>query len=163
VCTSPTLPDKWSACSKRAIWKAKKHQRCLHNKPEPSAMFTTTCGNGHLETGEDCDCGTAEECEALGDLCCDAKTCFKRNGTECAQGHCCDTDTCRLKLSGSVCRRRSNECDKTDRCNGKSATCTADNYRPNGIPCHANKGVCSNGTCLSLDLQCQSLWEPGNS
>merc|ERR1739838_917799 len=95
-----------------------------------------------------------------GSLCCDHKTCFKRNGTECAQGHCCDTNTCRLKPSGSVCRRRSNECDKTDRCNGKSATCTADNYRPNGIPCHANKGVCSNGTCLSLDLQCQSLWEP---
>lgn len=67
-----------------------------------------TCGNKILETGEDCDCGTVDECEA--DKCCDAITCKFAEYAECAHGPCC-TNQCKVRCAvGPMARRGSVWC-----------------------------------------------------
>lgn len=53
-----------------------------------------TCGNNIVEDGEDCDCGTIEECYKQ-DPCCDPITCKLTKDAECASGPCCDN--CQVK------------------------------------------------------------------
>ena len=55
-----------------------------------------TCGNKVVETGEECDCGTVDECQA--DTCCDPITCKFAEGAECARGPCC-TPECKVRCA----------------------------------------------------------------
>ena len=54
---------------------------CLLEYPE--VFFRDpVCGNGLLESGEQCDCGTVQECKGtLAETCCDAATCKLKAGT----------------------------------------------------------------------------------
>jgi hypothetical protein len=70
---------------------------CL--KP-PGALQTITeniCGNGVKEGNEECDCGSAEDCQI--DPCCDGKTCKLTPGSICddLNDDCCSK--CQLKVS----------------------------------------------------------------
>lgn len=60
---------------------------CLKNKPEYILGNLSSCGNGILDSGEECDCGLPTHCI---NYCCDPVTCRFRNNTECASGSCCD-------------------------------------------------------------------------
>ncbi|XP_045474873.1 uncharacterized protein LOC123680809 isoform X6 [Harmonia axyridis] len=130
---------------------------CLLNKPN-ELMVRKKCGNRIVEDGEDCDCGTFEECPKI-DPCCDPFTCKLTTEAECASGPCCDD--CRLKEKGMVCRESANECDLPEHCTGETGDCPNDLYKKNGSPCGDNSGHCFNGFCNTVSQQCEKIWGYG--
>ncbi|KAG0022316.1 hypothetical protein BGZ81_008574 [Podila clonocystis] len=72
------------------------------------------CGNGLKETGEECDCGSAEDCAK--DPCCDGPTCKYKTGAVCddLNDSCCLN--CQMRPAGQVCRRAISECDIEEVC-----------------------------------------------
>lgn len=117
-----------------------------------------TCGNRIVEEGEDCDCGTIDECPTV-DPCCDPITCKLTKEAECASGPCCDD--CKLKERGLICREASNECDLPEHCSGETGDCPFDIYKKNGNSCENSKGYCFNGVCPTLTIQCEQIWGYG--
>ncbi|MEQ2212388.1 hypothetical protein XENOCAPTIV_030056, partial [Xenoophorus captivus] len=62
---------------------------CLHPPGRISTIAVgPRCGNALLDSGEECDCGTAEVCN---NPCCDASTCRLTGGSLCAHGECCES------------------------------------------------------------------------
>ncbi|KFP87444.1 Disintegrin and metalloproteinase domain-containing protein 8, partial [Acanthisitta chloris] len=132
----PVYPKLFSRCSEQDMW-----------------QFLGVCGNQFVERGEQCDCGTPEECS---DRCCNATTCQLREGAECARGECCQD--CKVKAAGVLCRASKNDCDLPEHCSGLSAECPEDVFQENGISCHNGNGYCYNGACPSHGEQCRALW-----
>lgn len=59
------------------------------NRNKPKKLFDIPiCGNGFVESGEECDCGSSERC--VSDNCCDPETCRLRSNAECGTGDCCN-------------------------------------------------------------------------
>ncbi|XP_021797835.1 disintegrin and metalloproteinase domain-containing protein 28 isoform X2 [Papio anubis] len=153
------IPTDFSSCSRVSYDKffEDKLSNCLFNAPLPADIISTPiCGNQMVEMGEDCDCGTSEECT---NICCDAKTCKIKAGFQCTSGECCEK--CQFKKAGMVCRPAKDECDLPEMCDGKSGNCPDDRFRANGFPCHHGKGYCLMGACPTLQEQCTELWGPG--
>ncbi|XP_076651879.1 disintegrin and metalloproteinase domain-containing protein mind-meld isoform X12 [Halictus rubicundus] len=153
-------PYKFSDCSKNDYTDTLRSGDglCLLNKPNEQLVERRTCGNRKLDEGEQCDCGSIDECKEL-DPCCDPITCNLTREAECAAGPCCSK--CKLLASGVVCREATNECDLPEVCTGKTGQCPVDVYRRNGSPCAENTGFCFNGFCPALDLQCEQIWGYG--
>ncbi|XP_061911325.1 disintegrin and metalloproteinase domain-containing protein 9 [Entelurus aequoreus] len=129
---------------------------CLINQPSnPDVFGSASCGNGLLEEGEECDCGTTLECQ---NECCIAATCRLTSGSSCAEGECCND--CQIRVSGTPCRRVGNSCDLPEYCNGNSAFCPEDFYFMDGLPCEDNAAYCFEGLCQTYDSQCRRLFEP---
>ncbi|KZC09205.1 Disintegrin and metalloproteinase domain-containing protein 9 [Dufourea novaeangliae] len=149
-------PYKFSECSKTdyiaslQAWSG----MCLLNKPN-EVEVRRTCGNKILDDGEQCDCGSHEECYEL-DPCCDPITCKLKSEAECATGPCCSD--CKLLSRGVTCREATNECDLPEVCTGESGHCPVDMYKKNGNSCSKTDGYCFNGVCSALDLQCDQIW-----
>ncbi|CAI9564363.1 unnamed protein product, partial [Staurois parvus] len=157
---SGDTPYKFSSCSHQSYQNFIENQKslCMKNKPQNSDILNDpVCGNQFTEAGEECDCGTVEECT---NNCCDATTCKLKQGVQCAEGECCKD--CQLKTAGSVCRPTKDECDLPDMCDGKSPMCPSDRFQANGVPCLNKEGYCYNGKCPTLQGQCKSYWGPGN-
>ncbi|XP_012219539.2 disintegrin and metalloproteinase domain-containing protein 9 isoform X6 [Linepithema humile] len=153
-------PYKFSECSKTDYIEALKvgNGICLFNKPNQLEIERRTCGNRVIDDGEQCDCGTIEECHEF-DPCCDPITCKLTTEAECATGPCCND--CKLRPRGVVCRELTNECDLPEVCSGDTGQCPPDVYKKNGNPCSNNAGHCFNGVCPALDLQCEQVWGYG--
>ncbi|KAG0378133.1 hypothetical protein BGX24_004682 [Mortierella sp. AD032] len=160
----------FSPCSIRAICGTIQSSsgQCL--KPpgtrQTQSSETNICGNGLKEAGEECDCGSAEDCAK--DPCCDGATCKLKGGAICddLNDDCCLN--CQLRSAGVVCREAISECDVQEVCTGTSASCPADvridNLTPCGGPNNSSSGLqCANGVCTSRDLQCQQQDRPGIS
>ncbi|XP_031781121.1 zinc metalloproteinase-disintegrin-like NaMP isoform X4 [Nasonia vitripennis] len=152
-------PYKFSECSKSDYIGAFKDGKdvCLLNKPNELEV-RRLCGNRVIDEGEQCDCGTIEECQNL-DPCCDPITCKLTREAECASGPCCKN--CRLQPRGSICREAANECDLPEVCTGDVGHCPLDVYKKNGHICADGEGVCFNGICPALNLQCEQIWGYG--
>ncbi|XP_029723326.2 disintegrin and metalloproteinase domain-containing protein 12-like [Aedes albopictus] len=153
---SQAAPNQWSSCSVRDLETAFNHGlgSCLKNKP--SKMFVkSTCGNGLLEPGEECDCGLPHVCDTK---CCDAMTCRLTVNATCATGECCDLDSCQVKTAGIKCRPEAGECDLAEHCDGQSAVCPRDVYLRDTEPCAGGKAYCYKGQCRTRDSQCKVLW-----
>lgn len=80
----------WSSCSKKYLAQSFSNAGfdCLKNVPT-KIYPRPGCGNGVVESGEQCDCGPAEFCD---NPCCDPDTCMLAVNATCASGACCDTD-----------------------------------------------------------------------
>ncbi|NWI91288.1 ADAM8 protein, partial [Pitta sordida] len=149
-------PKLFSRCSEQDMWQFLGDPRtsCLLNAPRADELYGgPVCGNQFVERGEQCDCGTPEECS---DRCCNATTCQLREGAECAQGECCQN--CKVKAAGVLCRASKNDCDLPEHCTGLSAECPEDVFQENGISCQNGNGYCYNGACPSHSEQCRALW-----
>ncbi|XP_026207864.1 disintegrin and metalloproteinase domain-containing protein 8 [Anabas testudineus] len=154
------FPEFFSSCSveQLAEFMERAQPSCLH---KPSSVKTITvgpiCGNALLDPGEECDCGTMEECK---NPCCDASTCRLTKGSQCAHGQCCDL--CQFKTAGSVCRKLSSDCDLPEYCTGLSGDCPEDSFEMNGKPCYDQvQGYCYNGQCPTHEQHCWRLFGPG--
>ncbi|XP_029806243.1 disintegrin and metalloproteinase domain-containing protein 28 [Suricata suricatta] len=126
------IPTDFSSCSRSSYdnFFEDKLSNCLFNVPLPTDIISAPiCGNQLVEMGEDCDCGTPEECA---NICCDAKTCKIKASFQCALGECCEK--CQFKKPGAVCRPAKDECDLPEMCDGKSGICPDDRFRVNGFP-----------------------------
>jgi hypothetical protein len=128
---------------------------CLLN-PDPSRQTITLqmCGNGIVESGEDCDPG-----KGVNSTCCDSQTCkFTQNSVCDPSSTPCCTAQCQFAPATQVCRpARDPACDMPEMCPGNSSACPADIFAPNGKSCGSNGLACATGQCTSLALQCQQL------
>ncbi|XP_068113650.1 disintegrin and metalloproteinase domain-containing protein 9-like isoform X1 [Hyperolius riggenbachi] len=132
---------------------------CLRNPPDPGLVLSIPeCGNGLVEHGEECDCGSVTDCK---NPCCNAATCRLTSGSQCAQGMCCDN--CKYKVAGTPCRGTANICDLPEYCNGTSGLCPTDVYIMNGYSCNNNQSYCYGGVCQDYNAQCQALLGPGTT
>ncbi|KAG0222495.1 Metallo-peptidase family M12-domain-containing protein [Mortierella sp. GBAus27b] len=154
-----TATKVFSPCSIKSICSAVQTTQCLQAPGSRSVQSGTPniCGNGLKEPGEDCDCGSADDCAA--DPCCDGTTCKFKNGAICddLNDDCCQN--CQLKAAGQVCRQAISVCDYAEVCSGTSPTCPPDKRVDNLTPCQGPNNAtglqCANGVCTSRDLQCQ--------
>ncbi|KAL3073605.1 hypothetical protein niasHS_017172 [Heterodera schachtii] len=130
---------------------------CLNNVP--NAVFGgAKCGNGILEEGEQCDCGSTESCP---NRCCVAAECKLAKGAECADGECCDLEQCKPKGRSTVCREEANECDLPEYCDGTNPICPPDFFVQDGHTCPKNlEDFCYQGVCGSREGQCRFIWGP---
>uniref|UniRef100_A0A3B4BG46 Uncharacterized protein n=1 Tax=Periophthalmus magnuspinnatus TaxID=409849 RepID=A0A3B4BG46_9GOBI len=155
---SIVYPELFSSCSQQqlSMFLEEINPECLLDKPSTNRIYGgPVCGNAFLEAGEECDCGTFQECK---NPCCNATTCKLKEGAQCAEGACCHN--CQLKPTGSLCRSKTGDCDLAEYCSGLSASCPADAYTQNGLPCNRGQGYCFNGQCPSRRQHCKRLWGP---
>ncbi|KAJ5101702.1 hypothetical protein NUU61_003924 [Penicillium alfredii] len=130
---------------------------CLSDNRGVTTISGSQCGNGIVESGEDCDCGGEEGC---GDnSCCDAKTCKFKGDAKCDDSNdsCCDK--CQFASAGTVCRPSTGECDSAEKCPGDSSSCPDDKFKKDGTSCGDSKAglSCASGQCTSRDYQCRTV------
>ncbi|XP_023375814.1 disintegrin and metalloproteinase domain-containing protein 5-like [Pteropus vampyrus] len=127
--------------------------KILHDMPVYKSR--KICGNGKLEQGEQCDCGTLETCTHKD--CCDPRTCTLKGSKVCGSGECC-TQKCTLKPVGILCRKSfDKECDFAEYCNGFNPHCVPDTFARNGQSCDSGNAHCYGGRCRTFNKQCRDL------
>ncbi|KAJ3607948.1 hypothetical protein NHX12_024999 [Muraenolepis orangiensis] len=150
TCRSPiggtcVMADKLSSCSEEQLaeFLERAQPSCLSKPAHTNAIqIAPLCGNAILDPGEDCDCGTAEECV---NPCCDATTCRLTVGSKCAHGECC----------------KDCQCDLAEYCTGMSEGCPEESFVMNGKPCYnQGQGYCYNGQCPTHKHHCWRLFGP---
>ncbi|XP_054454465.1 disintegrin and metalloproteinase domain-containing protein 11 [Anoplopoma fimbria] len=149
------LPRKFSRCSIDEYLRFLQQGggSCLFNKP--SKLFDPPeCGNGYVELGEECDCGSLVECARNGANCC--KKCTLTHNAMCSNGLCCRD--CKYELRGVTCREAVNDCDIPETCMGDTSQCPHNVHKLDGYMCDAGQGRCYGGRCKTRDGQCRNLW-----
>ncbi|KAK6329086.1 hypothetical protein J4Q44_G00010640 [Coregonus suidteri] len=149
------LPRKFSRCSVDEYLRFLQQGggSCLFNKPS-NLLDSPECGNGFVEVGEECDCGSHVDCARSGGACC--KKCTLTHNAMCSNGLCCGD--CRYELRGVTCREVTNDCDVPETCPGDSSQCPHNVHKLDGYMCDAGQGRCFGGRCKTRDGQCRSLW-----
>eukprot|EP01097_Dermamoeba_algensis_P002779 TRINITY_DN2100_c0_g2_i1.p1 TRINITY_DN2100_c0_g2~~TRINITY_DN2100_c0_g2_i1.p1 ORF type:complete len:219 (-),score=35.62 TRINITY_DN2100_c0_g2_i1:72-728(-) len=109
------------------------------------------CGNGVVETGEQCDGGAccvscqfappSTVCRSKSGDCDVAEKCTGTSGA-------CPADA--FQPRHTICRNKRGDCDYAERCNGTSPACPPDTIRPNGT-------VCRTGQLFRLKCQGDSI------
>ncbi|XP_047231951.1 disintegrin and metalloproteinase domain-containing protein 11 isoform X2 [Girardinichthys multiradiatus] len=149
------LPRKFSRCSIDEYLRFLQQGggSCLFNKPT-KLLDPSECGNGYVELGEECDCGSLLECSQSGANCC--KKCTLTHNAICSNGLCCRD--CKYELRGVMCRDAVNDCDIPETCMGDSSQCPHNVHKLDGYTCEAGQGRCYGGRCKTRDAQCRTLW-----
>lgn len=116
--TSPVAAsDVFSNCRYNSCFNSiNKGAYCLRQAPTPeSVSMLKYCSNKMVEKGEECDCGSTQDCSR--DPCCEAN-CTLSVSAACVFGECCSK--CQILPLGRLCRKSINECDLPECCNGTS-------------------------------------------
>ncbi|KAJ7424847.1 disintegrin and metalloproteinase domain-containing protein 11 [Pitangus sulphuratus] len=126
------LPRKFSRCSidEYNQFLQDGGGSCLFNKPL-KLLDPPECGNGFVEAGEECDCGSLAECARSGGNCC--KKCTLTHDAMCSDGLCCKG--CKYEPRGVSCREAVNECDIPESCTGDSSQCPPNLHKLDGYFC----------------------------
>jgi hypothetical protein len=142
---------QFSNCSYAQLWNTQRN--CLRNSPVRKAIFPwVQCGNGVVEDGEQCDCGSLKSC--ANDSCC-LLGCTLKPGAACASGLCCKD--CQVLPPRTLCREQDGECDLPEWCNGTSPECPEDVYVQDGLPC-LGIGYCYKKICNNHHEQCKKIF-----
>ncbi|XP_052018841.1 disintegrin and metalloproteinase domain-containing protein 24-like [Apodemus sylvaticus] len=148
------MSKKLSNCSYEILWTNAAKIPCIHKEPNPSDLLPMkVCGNGVVEEGEQCDCGSSENCRR--NRCC-MPSCTLKSGAKCDSGLCCNR-RCQIQPPGTLCRSQENECDLPEWCNGTSHECPEDVFVQAGTACHGN-GYCFEKRCNSHDDHCKRVF-----
>ncbi|XP_064410139.1 disintegrin and metalloproteinase domain-containing protein 22 [Latimeria chalumnae] len=149
------LPNKFSKCNIEEYhdYLYSGGGACLFNKPV-KLLDPPECGNGFVEVGEECDCGSPVECSREGEECC--KKCTLTQGSKCSDGLCCKD--CQFKPKGVECREAVNDCDIAETCIGNSSQCLPNVHKLDGYTCDKNQGRCFGGRCKTRERQCKHIW-----
>ncbi|NWI65074.1 ADA22 protein, partial [Todus mexicanus] len=149
------LPSKFSKCDIEEYHEFLSNGggACLFNKPT-KLLDPPECGNGFVEDGEECDCGSIAECASEGGECC--QTCTLTAGSQCSNGLCCRK--CRFEPKGVLCREAVNDCDIAENCTGNSSQCSPNIHKMDGYSCDNKQGICFGGRCKTRDRQCKYIW-----
>ncbi|KAG7453988.1 zinc metalloproteinase-disintegrin-like brevilysin H2a [Solea senegalensis] len=153
------VPRTFSSCSSNTYEKylMNRSPSCLMDIPDYRSLSApSVCGNGFTEAGEECDCGTVKECT---NPCCNATTCRLSEGSQCADGECCES--CEILPHSRECRRKQDECDLPEYCDGTNNVCPEDMFAVNGLPCDGSQGYCYNGQCPQRPNQCVKMYGAG--
>ncbi|PVU85595.1 hypothetical protein BB559_006922 [Furculomyces boomerangus] len=153
--SSPVATDNFSPCSIKSICSVIGSQgvSCLSDPGTKPTLGTAMCGNGILEQGEECDCGTPEECKD--NKCCDGSTCKLLPGAKCLDSNSMCCKDCQIMKKDTVCRSKYSECDVEEVCDGSSPNCPPDSHVKDGTNCGNSSGLkCASGVCTSRDAQC---------
>ncbi|XP_067135100.1 disintegrin and metalloproteinase domain-containing protein 10-like [Centruroides vittatus] len=149
-----SLPNNvlFSPCSRASIYDVMKTKSfCMLNS------VGTFCGNGIVESGEECDCGTNSTCDYI-DPCCvpmngesvDKQCTVRRSrGYTCSpRGAACCNSSCQFVPKGprKICNS-DNPCDRDSFCTGNSEFCSPVSHVPDGTPCRGTYFTCSSGVC----------------
>uniref|UniRef100_A0A8C5BIL4 ADAM metallopeptidase domain 22 n=1 Tax=Gadus morhua TaxID=8049 RepID=A0A8C5BIL4_GADMO len=147
------LPKKFSECNVEEFHNFLNSGggACLFNKPL-KLLDPPECGNGFVEPGEECDCGSPVECAKEGENCCNR--CTLTQGSKCSNGLCCSS----CQFMGVVCREAVNNCDIPENCTGNSSQCPPNVHKMDGYTCEKDQGRCFNGRCKTKDRQCKYIW-----
>lgn len=163
--SSGSNQDSFSPCTLgnicSAIGRNTVNSTCLTSNTGVNLVTTNECGNGIVEEGEECDCGSEADC--AGNNCCDRTTCKFKSGAECDDSNemCCTA--CKFSSTDQICRASTGPCDYDRYCPGNSSVCPSQETRSDGEKCTLNNNTdnsgltCISGHCTSRDLQCVTL------
>jgi hypothetical protein len=127
--------NKFSACSIGNICSALNRNSvksgCFVANRDVTTITGSQCGNGIVESGEECDCGGPTGCG--NNSCCNPTTCKLTTNSQCDPSNedCC-TSSCKFASAGTVCRPSTGICDPQETCSGVNATCPPDATAPDG-------------------------------
>lgn len=146
----------WADCSIVKFREMRKKLACFKRTIEASR---SSCGNGQVEDGEECDC-VANECR----ICCN-EDCKLTANSSCSNGPCCDISKCQFFDDKKQCRAAEDSCDIPELCDGETSKCppnyvVANGYRCNGIS--GQEGYCFNGMCANRQDVCEWIFLDGS-
>jgi hypothetical protein len=169
VCSSCPPLTQFSSCSIGALYGycTAGQCNCLSTTYPTTLWGQPWCGNGFLETGEQCDCGLLvpntdgsypTDCSAR-DPCCNGNTCQLLPLAKCSAMQPCCNWNCTIVSTPLQCHTPINaECDLPQYCNGVNASCPVDTYYASSKTCGPNgRGNCYLGNCIDPVGTCISL------
>ncbi|GMT04269.1 hypothetical protein PENTCL1PPCAC_26443 [Pristionchus entomophagus] len=135
--------SKFSNCSRASIREilSDRRENCFE------AERVSSCGNGLVEEGEECDEGGRFH-DGIHHCCTHECTLIPEAKCSPLNEPCC-SPTCDYHVKGYECQQMSiAHCSNVSRCTGISAKCPSPDPVFDGTPC-VEGGVCLNGTCKS--------------
>jgi alpha-tubulin suppressor-like RCC1 family protein len=137
VCLTTEEDVPYCDCDEGYEWPAGTRLLCLRPVETDASTdwdveIPPLCGNGYVDTGEECDDGRNGDQE---DGCTDVCTYSCMRDEDCDDGHGCTDDACEgashacshdILPSGTPCRPAVEECDSPESCNGTSPDCPPD-------------------------------------